>query len=43
MMLRTVSEIVIGVLYAMGATHQALSTLRNSEEFYTIMATSADS
>ena len=41
MTIRTVTEIVIGVLYAMGATHQALWTLRHSQEFYTNMANRA--
>ena len=41
MTIRTVTEVVIGVLYAMGATHQALWTLRHSEEFYVNMANRA--
>ena len=41
MTIRTVTEVVIGVLYAMGATHQAFWTLRHSEEFYTNMANRA--
>ena len=41
MTIRTVTEVVIGVLYAMGATHQALWTLRHSQEFYTNMANRA--
>lgn len=41
MTIRTVTEVVIGVLYAMGATTQALWTLRHSEEFYTNMANRA--
>jgi len=41
MTIRTVAEVVIGVLYAMGATHQALWTLLHSEEFYTNMANRA--
>jgi hypothetical protein len=39
--LRTVLEVVIGALYAIGATHQALWTLRHSQEFYADMATEA--
>lgn len=38
MTIRTATEVVIGVLYAVGATTQAVWTLRNSEEFYTTMA-----
>jgi hypothetical protein len=35
---RTAAELVIGVLYAMGAVHQGLFTLRHSQEFYGDMA-----
>ena len=35
---RTVAEIVIGVLYAIGAGRQALYVLRHSHEFYSDMA-----
>ena len=38
MAIRTVAELVIGVLYAIGAGHQALFTLRHSQEFYGDMA-----
>jgi len=38
MAIRTVAELVIGVLYAIGAGHQALFTLRHSQEFYAHMA-----
>lgn len=38
MALRKVAELVIGVLYAIGAGHQALFVLRNSQEFYVEMA-----
>ena len=34
----TVAEIVIGVLYAIGAGRQALYVLRHSQEFYSDMA-----
>lgn len=37
----TILEVVIGVLYAMGATHQALWTLQHSEDFYVDMADQA--
>jgi hypothetical protein len=35
---RTAAELVIGVLYAIGAIHQGLFTLRHSQEFYGDMA-----
>ena len=35
---RTVAEIVIGVLYAIGAGRQALYVTRHSQEFYSDMA-----
>ena len=38
MAIRTVTEIVIGVLYAIGAGRQALYVLRHSQEFYGDMA-----
>ena len=38
---RSVTEIVIGVLYAIGAVNQALFTLRESEAFYQAMADNA--
>ena len=38
MKVRTAAELVIGVLYAIGAVHQGLSTLRHSKEFYGDMA-----
>ncbi len=41
MTFRTIAEIVIGVLYAIGATHQALWTLRHSQDFYVDMADQA--
>ncbi len=40
-MIRTVAEIIVGVLYAIGAGHQALFTLRNSQQFYSDMADQA--
>jgi hypothetical protein len=39
--LRTTAEIVIGVLYAIGAVHQAFFVLPESREFYVAMAASA--
>jgi hypothetical protein len=36
--LRTVAEIVIGVLYAIGAGRQALYVVRHSHKFYSDMA-----
>ena len=41
MRLRTTAEIVIGVLYAIGAVHQAFFVLPESREFYVAMAASA--
>ena len=41
MRVRKVSEIVIGVLYAMGAAHQAVYVLPDSREFYVSMAAQA--
>ena len=41
MRLRRVAEIVIGVLYAMGAVHQAFYVLPESREFYVSMAAQA--
>jgi|GEM_PF-6667775 len=41
MTLRNALEVVIGALYAVGAVHQALWVLRNSQEFYVDMASSA--
>ncbi len=38
MTFRTIIEVVIGVLYAIGATHQALWTLHHSQDFYLDMA-----
>lgn len=38
MTFRTVAEIVIGVLYALGTIHQGLFVLRSSEAFYMTMA-----
>ena len=38
---RSVAEIVIGILYAIGAANQAVFTLRESAEFYQAMADSA--
>lgn len=38
MKVRTAAELVIGVLYAIGAIHQGLFTLRHSQEFYGDMA-----
>jgi len=38
---RAVAEIVIGVLYAIGAGDQALNTLRHSQDFYNDMADQA--
>ena len=38
---RSITEIVIGVLYAIGAVNQAVFTLRESEEFYQAMADNA--
>ena len=37
-LLRTRGEIIIGVLYAMGAGFQAFDTLKHSQEFYQDMA-----
>jgi len=39
--LRRTSEIVIGVLYAIGAVHQAFFVLPESREFYVAMAAQA--
>ena len=41
MRLRRTAEIVIGVLYAMGAVHQAVYVLPESREFYISMAAQA--
>ncbi|MGB5566952.1 MAG: hypothetical protein WBN93_11560 [Acidimicrobiia bacterium] len=41
MRLRKTAEIVIGVLYAIGAVHQAFFVLPESREFYVAMAASA--
>lgn len=41
MRFRTIAEIVIGVLYAIGTVHQGLFVLWNSEEFYVAMADQA--
>ena len=41
MRLRKTAEIVIGVLYAIGAVHQALVVLPESREFYVAMAAQA--
>jgi len=41
MRIRKVAEITIGVLYAIGAVHQAFFVLRNSTEFYVDMADQA--
>ena len=38
---RSVAEIVIGILYAIGAANQAVFTLRESAEFYQAMADNA--
>lgn len=38
---RSITEIVIGVLYAIGAVNQAVFTLRESGEFYQAMADNA--
>ena len=38
MAIRTLAEIVIGVLYTIGAGRQALCVLRHSQEFYGDMA-----
>ena len=38
---RTVAEITVGVLYAMGAVHQAFFVLPNSTRFYVEMADQA--
>jgi hypothetical protein len=38
MRFRTVAEVVIGVLYALGTIHQGLFVLRSSEDFYVTMA-----
>lgn len=38
MTFRTVAEIVIGVLYALGTIYQGLFVLRSSEDFYLTMA-----
>lgn len=41
MRLRRTSEVVIGVLYAIGAVHQAFFVLPESREFYVAMAAQA--
>lgn len=41
MRVRTAAEIVIGVLYAVGAVNQAVYVLPDSREFYIAMAASA--
>jgi hypothetical protein len=38
MKFRTIAELVIGVLYALGTIHQGLFVLRSSEDFYLTMA-----
>ncbi len=41
MKIRKAAELTIGVLYAIGAAHQAFFVLRNSTEFYVDMADQA--
>jgi hypothetical protein len=41
MRVRTATEVVIGVLYAIGAVHQTFSVLPNSKVFYVDMAEQA--
>ena len=41
MAIRTVAEVVIGVLYAIGAGRQAIYVLQHSQEFYADMADGA--
>ena len=41
MKVRKTAEIVIGVLYAIGAAHQALFVLPESTQFYVTMAAQA--